>query len=122
MYELTGTTRPPSRRTPSPPSLTPADDHDLVHHRNIVLASISEVDLATFRAVVAAARVNNETSHWDCQDYVLEILETLEGECLVGFDGDGGEEEEWGREREGGIGGRRGRRCGVMGRRFEELG
>ncbi|KAL2014033.1 hypothetical protein VTN00DRAFT_1558 [Thermoascus crustaceus] len=99
MYEVTSTTSSFSENTiTTTSSSSPANDHDLVHHRSIVLASINEVDLPTFRDVVAAARVDNETSHWNCQDYVLEILEALEEECVVGFDEDfdGGEEEDGG--------------------------
>lgn len=38
--------------------------------------------------------MDNETSEWDCQDYVLEILDKLEAECLIVDDDDDGDDDD----------------------------
>jgi hypothetical protein len=37
-----------------------------------------------------AVKVDNDTLHWNCQDYVMEILERLEEECVIDLDSDSG--------------------------------
>lgn len=65
----------------------------------VFIARVNSRDVPIVEAVVENARVDNETTHWNCQDYVLEIIEGLEGECVIGFDDD--DEEEEGEEGEG---------------------
>ena len=31
-------------------------------------------------------KVDNETTEWNCQDYVIELLETLYEECIIDED------------------------------------
>ena len=33
--------------------------------------------------IVEKATVDNETTLWNCQDYVLEIIEELEKKCII---------------------------------------
>jgi hypothetical protein len=37
-----------------------------------------------------AVKVDNDTLHWNCQDYVMEILEGLEEGCVVDLDSESG--------------------------------
>lgn len=48
---------------------------------------VGQVQSSRFRALVQVLRgvdVQNEVFHWDCQDYVLEVLEELEDAQFVG--------------------------------------
>ena len=47
---------------------------------------MAERDLEAIKKVIAGTEVDNETLEWDCQDYVLEILDNLEVECLIDDD------------------------------------
>lgn len=40
-------------------------------------------DIPTVRRIVDEARVDNATLEWDCQEYVLEILEACEVEAVL---------------------------------------
>ena len=42
--------------------------------------------MAEFQSAVSAIKPDNSVAHWNCQDYVIEILEKLEEECVI--DGD----------------------------------
>ncbi|KAI9678289.1 MAG: hypothetical protein M1817_006234 [Caeruleum heppii] len=68
----------------------------------VKLTTINARDIPQFRQVVGDAVVDNETVEWDCQDYILEILDALEEECIVD-----GEDEEY-REAKAEVKGRRG--------------
>jgi len=52
----------------------------------IFMDSISPKDIATVQRVAETTAVDNETVEWDCQEYVLDMLETLEKECVVDED------------------------------------
>ncbi|KAJ5105242.1 hypothetical protein NUU61_002589 [Penicillium alfredii] len=54
---------------------------ELVHLCNVDVAKISEI-----KAVAGQVIVRNESRGWNCQDYVLELLEALEEKGLVGGD------------------------------------
>lgn len=56
------------------------------HRRSIFVWDINEDDLPGFMEAVVTIKPNNEVAYWNCQDYVIEILEKLEEECIV--DGD----------------------------------
>lgn len=43
-------------------------------------------DIATVQNVARTTKIDNETVEWDCQEYVLDMLETLEEECVVDDD------------------------------------
>ncbi|RAH64864.1 uncharacterized protein BO66DRAFT_230278 [Aspergillus aculeatinus CBS 121060] len=73
------------------PGFTKVTSH--VHPRNIPMyiqsirvSDIGNVDIPTIQAVVDAALVDNETLEWDCQDYVLELLEGFECEAVIDDD------------------------------------
>ncbi|KAL8838834.1 MAG: hypothetical protein Q9170_001989 [Blastenia crenularia] len=56
------------------------------HKRSILVYDISAVDISTFEEVVAAMVPQNDIVEWNCQDYVIEVLEKLEEECVVDLD------------------------------------
>ncbi|KAI9855633.1 MAG: hypothetical protein M1813_009679 [Trichoglossum hirsutum] len=53
------------------------------HKRSIFVAMIDATDMPTFKDAVSTVKPNNEVSLWNCQDYVLELLEKLEEECVI---------------------------------------
>jgi hypothetical protein len=53
------------------------------HRRNIFLDTITVNDVAAFVRLFGAAEVDNDTSEWDCQDFVMELLEALEEEGVL---------------------------------------
>ncbi|KAF2453050.1 hypothetical protein BDY21DRAFT_367285 [Lineolata rhizophorae] len=55
---------------------------------DIELTKISENNVEEFKRVVRKTKVDDDTVHWNCQDYVLEALENLEMECIVDEDVD----------------------------------
>ena len=52
----------------------------------IFMDTVSSGDIATVQNVARTTKVDNETVEWDCQEYVLDMLETLEQECVVDDD------------------------------------
>lgn len=44
---------------------------------------ISKADIERIKNVASTIPVDNETVEWDCQDYVLEILDKLEDEFVL---------------------------------------
>jgi hypothetical protein len=50
---------------------------------SIDLGEFANRDLEEFKKAVEATAVDNETVEWDCQDYVLEILDKLGEECII---------------------------------------
>lgn len=78
----------------------PRDSETFIH--SIFVSEVGEPDIATIDAIVDAARVDNETLEWDCQEYVLEILEACEEEGVLDErDGEYWEAREGLRERRG---------------------
>ncbi|KAL3458428.1 hypothetical protein BJX64DRAFT_292232 [Aspergillus heterothallicus] len=53
---------------------------------SLYVGEIGIPDLATFKQLVDEAKVDNETLEWDCQDYVLELLEACEREAILDED------------------------------------
>jgi hypothetical protein len=53
----------------------PAKDH--LHRREIIVDRVLRNDFEKIKACIKEVRVDNETVHWNCQDYCLEILEKL---------------------------------------------
>ncbi|OAX78315.1 hypothetical protein ACJ72_07381 [Emergomyces africanus] len=49
----------------------------------IFIAIISNEDIQRVYDVVRATPVDNNTVEWDCQEYVLDILEKLEDEFIL---------------------------------------
>ncbi|KFY44761.1 hypothetical protein V494_01331 [Pseudogymnoascus sp. VKM F-4513 (FW-928)] len=58
----------------------------LLHKRNIAVGEVNERDMPELLKVTDDAKVDNETTEWNCQDYVIEILETLYEECIIDED------------------------------------
>ncbi|RMZ86476.1 hypothetical protein DV736_g6298, partial [Chaetothyriales sp. CBS 134916] len=44
---------------------------------------ISDKDIPAVRKAVAEVKVDNETTEWDCQEYVIDILDKLEEELIL---------------------------------------
>ncbi|KAI9929581.1 hypothetical protein ASPWEDRAFT_51875 [Aspergillus wentii DTO 134E9] len=59
----------------------PSDTDTFIEY--VFLCEIGEPDIPTIKMVVDNARVDNETLEWDCQDFVLEILEGCEMEGIM---------------------------------------
>lgn len=57
-------------------------------HSRLFLGEIQPGEVAMVQHIAAATKVDNDTVHWDCQDYVMDILEELENECIVDEDDD----------------------------------
>ncbi|GCB26962.1 hypothetical protein AAWM_09847 [Aspergillus awamori] len=50
---------------------------------SLFVCQIGSPDIPTVKDVVDATPVDNETLEWDCQDYVLDILEGCEREAVL---------------------------------------
>ncbi|KAL3479654.1 hypothetical protein BJX99DRAFT_66836 [Aspergillus californicus] len=59
----------------------PTDSDTLIE--SLFVGDIGIPDSPTVKQIVEEARVDNETLEWDCQDYVLEILEACEREAIL---------------------------------------
>ncbi|KAL4783780.1 hypothetical protein BJX76DRAFT_357684 [Aspergillus varians] len=59
----------------------PTDNESLIE--SLFVGDIGVPDIATVKQIVDEARVDNETLQWDCQEYVLEILEACEREAVL---------------------------------------
>ncbi|OJD09651.1 hypothetical protein ACJ73_10165 [Blastomyces percursus] len=49
----------------------------------VFIATISNEDIQRVYDVVSATPVDNDTVEWDCQEYVLDILDKLENEFIL---------------------------------------
>ena len=58
-------------------------NHTVRHQRSIFLYEINSTDLLGFEEVIARVKPQNDVVHWNCQDYVIEVLEYLEEECII---------------------------------------
>lgn len=54
--------------------------------RLMLLDTISQGDIGIVRQEVQKTAVDNETVEWDCREYVLDIIERLEEECVLDVD------------------------------------
>ncbi|THZ71420.1 hypothetical protein D6C84_10257 [Aureobasidium pullulans] len=80
--------------TRSHPSFSPQLSHETPETSSrrdrlvecISVGDIEIVDLEQLKEKINVQHVDNETVEWNCQDYVLEALESLVEECIV--DGD----------------------------------
>ncbi|RMZ82159.1 hypothetical protein DV738_g1922, partial [Chaetothyriales sp. CBS 135597] len=50
------------------------------------VGEINADDIPSFTDEVSKAKVDNTTVHWNCQDYVIEIVEKLVEECIIDED------------------------------------
>lgn len=51
--------------------------------RKLYVGVLGDSDIQRVRNAVESVPVDNETSEWDCQDYVLEILDRLEEDYVL---------------------------------------
>ena len=58
-------------------------DHTVRHQRSIFLYEINGTDLLGFEEAIACVKPQNDVVHRNCQDYVIEVLENLEEECII---------------------------------------
>lgn len=58
-------------------------DHTIRHQRSLFVYEINTPDLPGFREAVASVEPEKSVAHWNCQDYVIEILDLLEEECII---------------------------------------
>ncbi len=75
----------------TPPNLSPfpkKPEQRPPLNRLMHLTSLNPADLPTLDKTLRQAKVDNETIHWNCQDYVMEILEALERDCVIDLESD----------------------------------
>ncbi|KAL4860536.1 hypothetical protein BDV12DRAFT_204937 [Aspergillus spectabilis] len=51
--------------------------------RKLYVGVLSDSDIQRVKDAAKSVPVDNETSEWDCQDYVLEILDRLEEDYVL---------------------------------------
>ena len=56
------------------------------HRRSILVGTINEQDLPELRKKMDEVEVDNETVHWNRQDYVIEAIDHLREECIIDED------------------------------------
>lgn len=56
------------------------------HKRSIFVSDINTIDLDALEQAVGAVVPDNSVVHWNCQDYVMELLEKFEEEYIVDAD------------------------------------
>lgn len=56
------------------------------HEKSILVADINEQDVPELKKVLSQVNVDNETMEWNCQDYVLDVLEALREDCIIDED------------------------------------
>lgn len=61
-------------------------DNSIRFEGTIYLGEVADQDFDDFEKTITATNVDNETVEWDCQGYVLEILDNLEDAYII--DGD----------------------------------
>ena len=56
------------------------------HVANVMVGEVNDGDVPALESIVQGQNSDNDTVLWDCQDYVLEVMENLAGEYVI--DGD----------------------------------
>lgn len=56
------------------------------HRKNILVATIRDQDVEELKTYMTKVKVDNETTHWNCQDYVIEAIDGLYDECIIDED------------------------------------
>lgn len=54
--------------------------------RQLFVAVLGEGDIERVKSAARSVPVDNETVEWDCQDYVLEVLERLQEDLVLDKD------------------------------------
>ena len=47
------------------------------------MCEVNAQDVEALKSTVSTVPVDNENMSWDCQEYVIDILDKLEEECIV---------------------------------------
>ncbi|MCJ1465058.1 hypothetical protein MMC07_003674 [Pseudocyphellaria aurata] len=53
------------------------------HKRSILIYTLNDVELQGFENVLATVVPGNTGPHWNCQNYVIEVLEQLEEKGVI---------------------------------------
>lgn len=53
------------------------------HRKNILVATIRDQDVEELKTYMTKPKVDNETAHWNCQDYVIEAIDGLYTNALL---------------------------------------
>jgi len=53
------------------------------HRKNILVATIRDQDVEELKTYMTKVKIDNETAHWNCQDYVIEAIDGLYDECII---------------------------------------
>lgn len=61
-------------------------DSSMRHQKDILVGTINERDIPQLKQIVAETPVDNDTVYWNCQDYVIDILQRLKNECVIDED------------------------------------
>ena len=56
------------------------------HKKSILVNDINANDVKKLKKMISSAEFKNSIVHWNCQDYVLEILNKLAEKCIVDED------------------------------------
>lgn len=56
------------------------------HKRNILVGTLNKQDVPDLFKTMDSVEIDNETTDWNCQDYVLEALQKLAEECIIDED------------------------------------
>ena len=61
------------------------EDNNRLHKRDIKVGTINKgEDVRELERIMdTVVEIDNETIHWNCQDYVIEALEILRTECII---------------------------------------
>lgn len=58
-------------------------DHSIRHQKSVFVYEINEPDLPEFEKAIILVQPQNDVVHWNCQDYVMDVLNYLEEECVI---------------------------------------
>lgn len=67
-------------------SLPMDPESSLRHKRNILVGTINKEAIPELLETMENVEIDNETTEWNCQDYVLEALDKLVEECVIDED------------------------------------
>lgn len=56
------------------------------HKKSVLVAEIRKSDVTELKKLMKDQKVDNDTMDWNCQDFVLEALDTLREECIIDDD------------------------------------
>lgn len=56
------------------------------HKKSILVDELSANNVEELKKVISSKKVKNSVVHWNCQNYVLEIIDKLAEDCIVDED------------------------------------